>query len=368
MSNEEIEKTAGNKKVWWSIILAIVALIIIEGALQARAYMKGNSNLRNMVLDQSTFEYNERFGLELLRASNVAVDDGQTIRSNSFGLRSPEIEVDKEDGEIRVAILGASTVMGHTNPINEETMSYRLETHLQERYPDHKITVINGGILGYGVEKQQFLFDRVLSLFDLDLVVLYPGYNDVSLYCEGDGDPEDHGLMKLALPTWILSTELVSKNTEFLRDIKAKSDKFIDPAGLNNDPFRERLGGVFNSVRNAGVPLLAVTNTRGFRRDMDYDRQMEMAEFSLDKSRCFTMEHLQDVFDEHNEIIIEKSTEFNTPVFRMEKYMPAEEGHFADSIHFTLKGNELFAELVANEIVSKSLLNVQQVADGESAP
>ena len=160
MSNEEIEKTAGNKKVWWSIILAIVALIIIEGALQARAYMKGNSNLRNMVLDQSTFEYNERFGLELLRASNVAVDDGQTIRSNSFGLRSPEIEVDKEDGEIRVAILGASTVMGHTNPINEETMSYRLETHLQERYPDHKITVINGGILGYGVEKQQFLLSQ----------------------------------------------------------------------------------------------------------------------------------------------------------------------------------------------------------------
>lgn len=348
--------------------MVVAMLVLLEAALQGRAYMKGNTNLRDMMLDQTTFEYNETYGLELLRASTVAVDEGQTITSNSFGLRSPDIELKKETGEIRVAILGASTVMGHANPVNEETMSYRLEAHLQARYPDHKITVINGGILGYGVEKQQFLFDRILSLFDLDLVVLYPGYNDVSLYCEGDGDPKGHGLMNFELPKWVLSTELVVKNTEFLREIKTKSDKFIDPADLNNDPFRDRLSGIFSSVRNAGVPLLAVTNTRGFRRDMPYERQMEMAEFSLDKSRCFTMEHLQDVFDKHNDIIVEKSAEFNNPVLWIEEFIPAEEGHFADSIHFTLKGNELFAELVANEIVTKALLNTGQGIDEGSAP
>jgi hypothetical protein len=101
---------------------------------------------------------------------------------NRHGYRGPVIGR-KQPGEIRVAMLGGSTVFGFDLEI-EDTLPALLERGLHATEPN--VRVVN---LGYNGEGAVTFVPTLRSYeyLDADIVCLYEGYNDIL----GDGSPND---------------------------------------------------------------------------------------------------------------------------------------------------------------------------------
>jgi hypothetical protein len=100
---------------------------------------------------------------------------------NRYGYRGPVVGR-KQTGELRIVMLGGSTVFGYGVAWNESIPAF-LETKLEARL-NRPVTVINLGFNNEGA----YAFRPNLEDFeylDYDLVVLYEGYNDLS----GDEGP-----------------------------------------------------------------------------------------------------------------------------------------------------------------------------------
>lgn len=357
MKEKKSIHSVGSRKVWLCFALAIVLLIVAEVALQARAYLYGDEKAMQIVDDEGIYFFNEDYQLKLIQPNIVSDEGYRTVRSNSIGLRSPEISQSKQSDEIRVAILGASTVMGMLNPVNEETISYRLEEHLQQKFTDKKVNVINAGIAGYYFADQKIMFEKMLEPMGLDLLVLYTGLNNVSLYClDGGVAAESNGLLNYSLPNWVLSIELLIKNTTILRALMPEVEQLTDPSTLNKKPFRDNFDDLLQSIKSAGVPVLVITNPRSFNREMSAEEQYEYSDFARLKDQCFSIEGLHDVYDSHNEIMIEVSTSYNTPIMRLDQEIPGGDTYFADSIHFNAAGSDFVAKLMLKTIMEQGLL------------
>lgn len=101
---------------------------------------------------------------------------GVSVRTNSFGLRSPEIGT-KKDNEFRILSLGESTTYGE-GVSNDETYSAVLENILQNVDKTRSYRVINAGVSAYSsFQSLTYLKLRGLKLKP-DMVLFYHELND----------------------------------------------------------------------------------------------------------------------------------------------------------------------------------------------
>ena len=111
-------------------------------------------------------------GLDLYAHRRVERSAGLNWR----GYRGPTV-ARKQPGELRVAMLGGSTVFGYG--VNwDETIPVLLERALRAELPSRHVTVVNLGMIGEGA----YAFLPNLQDFDdmqFDIVCLYEGYNDL---------------------------------------------------------------------------------------------------------------------------------------------------------------------------------------------
>ena len=347
----------GSKKVWISFILAILLLVGAEAAVQTRAYMKGEEEPVKAVDEEGIYFFNEEYQLKLIQPNIVSDEGYRTVKSNSIGLRSPEISQEKQNNEIRVAILGGSSVMGMLNPVNEETISYRLEEHLQSHFNDKKVNVINAGIPGYFLTDQKVMYEKVLVPLKLDLLILYTGFNDVSSYCRDGGiAAENNGLINYSLPDWVLSIELLIKNSAILRELMPEVEQLTDPSTLNENPYTRNFEALLQTINASEVPVIVMANPRAYNRDMSPEDQFKYSEFSRSKDQCFSIEGLHEVYDRHNDIMVDISAKYDDPVLRLDQDIPGGGTYFADSIHLNAAGSEFVANLMVDAIMEHKLL------------
>lgn len=116
---------------------------------------------------------------------------------NRWGYRGPVLGR-KAPGEIRVAMLGGSTMFGYGGPW-DEAIPAMLEAALHQRADGRRIRTINLGFNNEGA----FAFVPTLDDFawlGYDIVCLYPGYNDMM----GDAGP-NRALYRHASPVFRLT-------------------------------------------------------------------------------------------------------------------------------------------------------------------
>lgn len=156
--------------------------------------------------------------------------------------------------------------MGAYAATNEDTFPNLLEIKLQSIWPDRKVEVINGGIAGYGLSDQRVLLDKILVPLVPDLVILYSGFNDFATYCRhanGDADAPQfvaYGLPQMQLPNWLLSVDLLLKNTVALRAAPTTQGRFIDPATIDMSRYIGELHALVDTARSHGTALVLTTN------------------------------------------------------------------------------------------------------------
>ena len=111
------------------------------------------------------------------------------VRTNSLGLRGPEIPPERKPGEFRVLCLGDSVTFGMGLP-EGETWPDQLRAHLgsSPEFSEGPVTVQSGAVPGWSSIQGLWLYDRVAD-FRPDVVVFWFGLNDSKLAW---GAPDRH--------------------------------------------------------------------------------------------------------------------------------------------------------------------------------
>jgi hypothetical protein len=90
---------------------------------------------------------------------------GDTLSTNSFGLRDKEYNLEKEDGVIRLAFVGGSYIMG-SGVSNEENFAAVIEEKLNSG--NKKIEVLNYGVGGYFLIQNVFVVQHKVPEYKPD--------------------------------------------------------------------------------------------------------------------------------------------------------------------------------------------------------
>jgi hypothetical protein len=84
---------------------------------------------------------------------------GDTIQTNSFGIRDKEYALEKDSQTVRIAILGGSYEMG-AGVSNSENYSALVEEKLNSGFSNFKVEVLNYGAGGYHLPQAVYLSDH----------------------------------------------------------------------------------------------------------------------------------------------------------------------------------------------------------------
>lgn len=170
---------------------SLFALVIATAVLALFDFVIGlfiNSNMEHQLIvrDDSLF-YRFRPGAAVEARVGAGFGDWWTpdapryhIRINQDGYRGQLVPAPKAPGELRIICLGDSITMGLTV---DEGMTYpaQLETLLQRKFAPRKVSVINGGVMGYSSRQGLLLFKSKFLAYKPDVVVWGFGFNDQAI-------------------------------------------------------------------------------------------------------------------------------------------------------------------------------------------
>ena len=103
------------------------------------------------------------------------------VRTNSFGLRSPEVSVPKAPGTFRILLLGDSFTFGF-QAVGDTVFARKLEQILRGR--SATVEVVNAGVLSYCPLLEYLQYRHHLQALEPDLVILNFDMSDVQDHLE----------------------------------------------------------------------------------------------------------------------------------------------------------------------------------------
>ena len=343
------------------VVFTLLLLVAVEVAVEWRAYLRYGVTVMDAFRDHPLYVVDPDTGLKLLRPSAIISGRQQTIRTNSLGLRSPEIAPNHPPEVLRLAVIGASSVMGATERDNEHTFPAQLEAQLREAISDRRVEVINAGIAGYSLTDEQAMLERRIAPLHPDLVLLYPGSNDFTGYCRPPvrNLPMASRRHVLTVPRWWLSYELLKQNTAGLRVVPSTARTTRDASKVDLAEYRADAEHLITAAQRLGIAEVLLTNARSFRREQPLSEQMRLSTMSRYYANCFDLDGLHILWDRHNDVLASIAREHQVPVLALDKLVPGGDLYFADGNHFSEAGDLLVARMIAKYLIDRHLLQTE---------
>ena len=320
-----------------------------EGALQIlqQASFGGRS-----VETSSLYYRDEETGLRLAVPGSR---HGKALIS-SLGFRSPEIEIPKPAGRVRLAFLGSSTTFdGYTD--EESNWPHLTARILGEAIAPCEVDYVNAGLPGSSTKHMKTHFEHHVASLDPDIVVILPG--DVN------ADADDLAALKKShiglhyQPSGLAKHSIlwskIEKNLQIIRLQRAahlslgKLD--FEPEELSR-PFEKRLWELVRAVQ-AKAPLVAVATLSGqLRRDQTPKDQVHAANTALFYMPYMSINGLLEAREEYNRVVREVGRSAGVLVIDGHDDIPGDMIHYVDSIHFSAAGSRLMAQRVAGALLA----------------
>lgn len=362
----ECETSASQRKAWTLVIAVVVCVLVAEISLQVRSHLTSGQSVWNYWTNQETFVRHPIIGLRTLRPNATIVGSGSVIVSNSLGLRSDEIPPEPAAGELRIAVLGASTVMGTFSRNNADTFPAQMQTKLRALLPGRTINVINAGVAGYNLREQRDLLEKVILPLTPTVLIVYPGGNDFTAYCDGPADvrkrsarSEARPLPKLTLPPWWMSGEMIKKNTVSLRPLPPSTEVKAERGGNEGHsapagPSRTRLDAelrrfddevlaLVETARRIKLRLVFVGSAYAYRPDMQRSMLERLSATARYYAPCFDVDGLMSLQAERNARLRKVALTHGAEYLDMSEIVPGGRRYFGDAAHFTPRGEALAA-------------------------
>jgi len=337
------------------VALTVAFLLAIEAIVQYRSYLRYGLSTMHTSPQESLYTEDRETGLRLLRPNKLVRGQVQSIQANSLGLRSPEIPLAHAAHSLRVAVIGASSVMGATERDNEHTFPAQLEGLLREAMPHKRIEVVNAGIAGYSLADERAMLERRVAPLKPDLVILYTGFNDFASYCRGSGRADARTLPMLSVPNWWLSYDLLKKNTAALRAGQASGLR-RNVLAIDLEAYRTQVEQLVTSGQRLGMRLVMLTNARSFRREQPIDEQLRLSSLTRYYTPCFELEGLHTLWDRHNQVLVAVAEAHGVPVLELDRLVPGGDIYFSGGNHFTEVGDQVVAHTIADFLLQRRLV------------
>lgn len=359
---EQLKERSGNQTLVSSkrkpiLLICFLMLFLVCGelALQIRSHLKTGRSALNLLTSQSTVVFNENLGVKTYRPGLVLRDPktGKVQMSiNKLGLRSPEIGQATAD-EIRIAVVGASTVAGAYANSNEETFPQIL-AQLIRTHANRMVNVINGGVEGLSLSGVAKITSGIVIPEKPEMVIVYTGFNDVTGFCNKASrrDIVQWRPPTFELPTWVMSQEMIRKNTTFLREQRLVGSNLIDPRNIDFSDHRETLEAMVSDIRSHGIEPILTTNARSYV-NVDQEKQAGLAASSLYYYRCLNLQGIIEVGEMYNQMITEVARKQDVQLIDLGAVMPGGKEYFVDGGHFTFKGEKFVAQTIYDAIRNK---------------
>lgn len=350
------------RRIGLVVLTAALLFIAFELALQVRSHLRYGQSVFNALRGETRYFEDPRTGLKLLRPGRVFPGELVEIRTNSLGLRSPEVSHRRVEGSLRIAVVGASTVMGEMTRTNDETFSALLAERLRKRFNGRVVEVVNAGISGYRLEDQLRMMEKIVLPLQPDLVIVYPGFNDFADYCSvAEPGARRASLPQIDAPGWLLSLEVLRRNTAFLRGAPSVKQDLRDPDSVDIAPYRARLENIITAARQSGVTLLLATNARAYGPDQPRDVQLRLSAQARHYNPCFDLDGLNRLYERHTAAILDAARRHDVPVLPLHDRIPRDERFFVDATHFTAEGERLAADTILRFLLTEDLLGPDNV-------
>jgi lysophospholipase L1-like esterase len=319
-------------------LAGVAALLVAELGLRTRAYLRsgffGPAHL--FVLDEAS-------GLEI----PVPGRDEGGLQNDSRGFRSPELEVPKPPGRVRLVYLGGSTTYCAEVAGNGSTWPARVVEGLRRAHPEVAFDWANAAAAGYTTQQSLVNLRHRVAGLDADVIVINHATNDLTRLTyelaeaqglrQSGGDPRDW------LSRWSYAWFLVRKNLLYLQ---RKSDDGAGSAQLAYDldelgeRFRASLTELVRAAKAEAPVVVLLTFTQRSRRGQPDDVLRANASSSLFYMPYLTAEGIRDAFVAFNDVIREVAAAEGAVLVDGEDEVPADGEHFADSVHLTAHGCE----------------------------
>lgn len=345
-------------RFWPTIALALAVLLGGEVFLQARTHANTGRSAVNVIFGQTATVADEALGIWTYRPGAVIKGRDSAMSINSLGLRSPEIPTDPVPGELRVAVIGASSVAGIYAPDNDATFSQRLAARLRQALPGRTVNVINAGVEGHALrDSVAMLTGKILPLRP-DVVILYPGLNDVSKLCAAPAPARPSFALPVpALPNWALSRDMLVKNTIWLREQPSltRTTKLRDPDKVDLGGYGADLTRFVREAKAAVATVVLATVARSFRPEMPWDRQMALSATARHYAPCFDLPRLYKIIRAYNDQIRAAAPREGAVLVDLALQIPGGTRYFVDANHFAPDGEDFVAQTLFDVLMNKNL-------------
>jgi lysophospholipase L1-like esterase len=272
------------------------------------------------------------------------------IRTNRWGFRGPERTLEKPPGVLRVICIGGSTT--YDTSTDGETWPEKLERRLQARHPDREIQVLNLGMNAASLPFNLVQLALTGVHFDPDLVIVYPGHNDLWSGIGNTGFRPDYShrlghwddsrvTIQRYLPDWTLHSALVVSVAVAIDRWRGIDYDLVKGILRHTPPADDDLEGTWaflnhlitidGIARAHGARFLIVTPYWGFRKN---DRQERF------------VARIVEMADARAIPLLDAAHE----------YPLGDVSLLVDDVHFSEKGGDVFSAMIAEAIAEHDLL------------
>lgn len=325
-----------------------LTLLMLEVAVRVRQYYKygtANDTVFKTVID---------------RASGLGIPapgwTTRTIRINSKGFRSADLDEPKPHGRVRLAFLGSSTTYCAEVSSNDATWPHLVFQHLQKIHPNVTFDYVNAGIPGYTLALDLKNLEYRVKPLRPDVIIIYEGVNDFS-----------KDTREVAKKQGLYSGESMAVNDFMSRysvawytiEMKAKmilrARKAAQPTGrlrLDADslshPFHERYRALVEAAQQAAPVVAVATFSQKVRREQTFQEQLRASQSTLFYNPFLSVDDILRGMDGYNRAIRAVASETGATLIDGENEIPGDDAHFNDSVHFNDAGAVIMARRVVN--------------------
>lgn len=289
----------------------------------------------------------------------------QKWRLNPQGFRNDfDVKEQKEAGQIRVFVLGASESFGLYESEGKDYPS-QLKALLKTRGFTN-VEVINAACAGMSPPRVKIFFERFIAKFKPDLVIYYPS---PAFYL--DEYPPTGSLPKQAKQAPFFQFRILPKTKtvvkKFLPEfLKIKIyERMVDNSIQNKSPnwlwkfapidrvklFEADVRLVCDKVIDSGSKILLATHANSLEspdKDFGYFQYVSWrSNYPRATYDCFV-----EFETKANKTIVTIGKDLHLDVLNIDKYIPKTKEYFSDFVHFTDLGAEVFAKLAAEAIIN----------------
>lgn len=276
-----------------------------------------------------------------------------SLEIDSRGFRSPELEVPKPEGRLRLAFLGGSTTFCAEASSTEAAWPTRVANKLSETFPDADIDFVNAGVSGYSIEKSALNLEHRVASLEPDVIVIYHATNDITKdtrkLAQEAGVYRGHGDAGSWIGRYSLAWALIEKNLLFkkrMRETKAGTERLTIDSNTVALDFETRLTELVREAQELASLVVLPTFSYHVRREHDADKRLAACNTSLFYMPYMTPDGCLEAFEAYNDAIRRVAGATGALLVEGEHEIPGDKKHFNDSVHLIGPGHTKMARRV----------------------